>query len=168
MKKYFYYVLGAAVVLIVGMELLPNTGSATFASSGPQYFVAHMSCSGAGSCAISPGQEIAVPTGKKVFLQYASATASVNGIIPQQAMVRLTVPYFETSSTCSFYEYGLPLTFDGVIAGKSQFSAAQPMNVIVNPTEQTCSVQKGVGAYINSTSNSEDTVLEIHVSGLMQ
>ncbi|HYX52616.1 MAG TPA: hypothetical protein VE783_04145 [Candidatus Limnocylindrales bacterium] len=168
MRKYFYYIFGTLAILFVGFQFIPQMISTSFASSGPQFFSAHMSCSGTGACTIPPGQEIAIPPGKRAFLQYASATASVDGIVPQQAMVRLTVPYFEASNTCSYYEYGLPLTYEGLIGGKSRFTAAQQMNVIITPLEQNCPVQRGLGGYINSTSTSEDAVLELHLSGMVQ
>lgn len=167
MEKARCYTVALLALLIVGVKVFAQVGTSS-STSDPQYFTAHMSCSGMGKCSIPPDQEIPVPAGKRVFLQYVSATASVDGIIPQQVMIRLTVPYSEATSTCRVYEYGLPVQWEGVIADKSQFSVAEQTNMIAIPPEQTCSIRKGIGAYIDSTSSSQTTVLEIHVSGYIR
>lgn len=168
MDKVRHYTLALfALLLLLGVKFFPQMGTGVPASD-PQYFSAHMSCSGMGKCSVPPDQEIPVPAGKRVFLQYVSATASVEGIVPQQVMVRLTVPHFEATSTCSVYEYALPVAAEGVIGGKSQFSVAEQMGIIASPPEQTCSAQRGIGAYIDSTSSSQLTALDVHVSGYVR
>lgn len=168
MEKAHYYTLALfALLLLVGVKFFPQVATGV-PSSEPRYFSAHMSCSGMGKCSVPPNQEVPLPAGKRVFLQYVSATASVEGIVPQQVMIRLTVPHFEATSTCSVYEYALPITAEGVISGKSQFSSAEQMNIIATAPEQTCSVQQGIGAYIDSTSSSQLTALDIHISGFVR
>lgn len=168
MTKAYHYTLALfALLLLIGVKFFPQIGTGV-PNSETQSFSAHMSCSGMGKCSVPPEQEIPIPAGKRAFLQYVSATASVEGIVPQQVMIRLTVPHSEATSTCSVYEYALPVTAEGVIGGKSQFSAAEQMGVIAAPPEQTCSVQKGIGAYIDSTSSSQQTALDVHISGFVR
>jgi hypothetical protein len=168
MNKFQLSLVVVLVALVLGIEVVPRIATAALPTSGPQYFSAHMSCTGNGNCSVPGDQEIPVPAGKRFLIQYVSATASVDGLAPQQAMIRMTVPYYEGSSTCSSYEYGLPATWEGVIGGKSQFSSAQQMNVTATPPQQTCSYGKGIGAYLNSTSASQPVSLQIHVSGYLQ
>lgn len=168
MNKFQLSVVALLAALILGVEMVPRIASAALPNSGPRYFTAHMSCSGNGNCIVPGDQEIPMPAGKRVLIQYVSAIASVEGLAPQQVMIRLTVPYFEGSSTCSFYEYGLPAAWEGVISGKNQFSLAHQMTVIATPPEQMCSVGKGIGAYVNSTSSSTPVTLQVHVSGYVQ
>lgn len=168
MNKFQLSLIVVLVALVLGIEVVPRITTAALPNSGPQYFTAHMSCTGNGNCSVPGDQEISVPAGKRVVIQYVSATASVDGLAPQQVMIRMTVPYYEGSSTCSLYEYGLPATWEGVIGGRSQFSSAQLMSVTATPPQQTCSYGKGVGAYLNSTSASQSVSLQVHVSGYVQ
>lgn len=168
MNKFQLSLIVVLLALVLGIEVVPRIATAALPNSGPQYFSAHMSCTGNGNCSVPGDQEIPVPAAKRILIQYVSATASVDGLAPQQVMIRLTVPYYEGSSTCSLYEYGLPATWEGVIGGKSQFSSAQQMSVTATPAQQTCSYGKGIGAYLNSTSASQPVSLQIHVSGYVQ
>lgn len=168
MNKFQLSLLAVLVALVLGVELIPRIGTAVPPGSGPNHFTAHLSCTGNGSCIVPGDQEFRIPNGKRVFIQYVSATASVDGLAPQQVMIRVTVPYYEGSSTCSLHEYGLPAAWEGVIGGKSQFSSTQQMTLVVAQPEQTCSVGKGIGAYLNSTSGSQVVNLRIHLSGYMQ
>lgn len=102
MNKFQLSLVALLAALVLGVEFVPRIASAALPNSGPRYFTAHMSCSGNGNCIVPGDQEIPIPTGKRVLIQYVSATASVDGLAPQQVMIRLTVPYFEGSSTCSF------------------------------------------------------------------
>ena len=168
MNKFQLSVLALLAALVFGVEIVPRIATAALPNSAPQPFTAHMSCTGNGNCSVPPNQEIPVPAGKRILIQYVSATGSVDGFAPQQVMVRLTVPYYEGSSTCSLHEYGVPMTWEGVLAGKNQFSSMQQMTMIATAPEQTCSVGKGIGAYINSTSPSQLVSLQVHVSGYVQ